>query len=227
MCFEVLRLVPGEELLLRPGREQALVLLDGSVRLAWAGAAEEAARTSLFDAEPTTLHLPASEGALVRAPAGAELALVSTDNPRPFAPALLRAGELLESEERGRGRQEDAAWRTVRTIFDLRNRPQSGLVLGEVVHRAGRWSSWPPHHHPQPEVYHYRFDHPAGYGHGECGESVHRVRHGDTLLIAGGQDHAQVAGPGYRMWYLWVIRHIEGFPYRSPEFAPEHRWQLD
>jgi 5-deoxy-glucuronate isomerase len=26
------------------------------------------------------------------------------------------------------------------------------------------------------------------------------------------------------MWYLWVIRHLEGNHYRTPEFTGEHTW---
>ena len=40
------------------------------------------------------------------------------------------------------------------------------MVLGEVVNLPGKWSSYPPHHHPQPECYFYRFDKPMGFGAG-------------------------------------------------------------
>jgi 5-deoxy-glucuronate isomerase len=37
-----------------------------------------------------------------------------------------------------------------------------------------------------------------------------------------------VAAPGYAMWYLWVIRHLEGAHYgpatATPFFAEEHKW---
>ena len=29
------------------------------------------------------------------------------------------------------------------------------------------------------------------------------------------------------MWYLWVIRHIDGDPYITPTFVPEHLWVTD
>ena len=100
------------------------------------------------------------------------------------------------------------------------------LVLGEVVTLPGRWSSYPPHHHPQPEIYHYRFTEPQGYGHAELGETVLKVRHGDTVKIADGFDHAQAAAPGYGMYYAWVIRHLPGNPYTVPEFTEAHRWTM-
>jgi 5-deoxy-glucuronate isomerase len=133
---------------------------------------------------------------------------------------------MAENEHRGRGLLDDTAYRLVRTIFDCRNRPEAVLVLGEVVSFPGRWSSYPPHHHPQPEIYHYRFTEPQGYGHAELGDEVLKIRHGDTLKILDRKDHAQVAAPGYGMYYVWVIRHLPGEPYQTPEFTEEHRWLL-
>ena len=112
----------------------------------------------------------------------------------------------------------------VRTIFDGRNRPQAKLVLGEVVTFPGRWSSYPPHHHPQPEIYHYRFTDPRGYGHAELGDDVLKVQQHDTIKILDFNDHSQVAAPGYGMYYIWAIRHLDGDPYTVPEFTREHAW---
>ena len=55
--------------------------------------------------------------------------------------------------------------------------------MGEVVTAPGGWSSYPPHHHEQPEIYHYRFTEPQGYGHAECGDDVFKVRQYDTYKI--------------------------------------------
>ena len=85
-------------------------------------------------------------------------------------------------------------------------------VLGEVVTMPGRWSSYPPHHHPQPEIYHYRFTRPQGYGHAELGDDVLKVKQFDTVKIFDGNDHAQCAAPGYGMYYSWVIRHLPDNP---------------
>ena len=122
---------------------------------------------------------------------------------------------------------QNAGLRNVRLVFDLSNRPDSNLVVGEVISFPGRWSSYPPHHHDQPEIYHYRFTEPPGYGHGENGEDVYKLRHGDTLFIEPGKDHAQVSAPGYGMYYLWFIRHLPGNPYTGFTFAAEHEWTLD
>jgi 5-deoxy-glucuronate isomerase len=122
---------------------------------------------------------------------------------------------------------QDACLRNVRLIFDRAARPEANLVVGEVVNYPGRWSSYPPHHHDQPEIYHYRFTDPRGYGHAELGDTVLKVRTGDTVFIPPGLDHAQVSAPGYGMYYLWTIRHLPGNPYTGFTFNEDHRWTLD
>jgi 5-deoxy-glucuronate isomerase len=151
---------------------------------------------------------------------------VRTPNERRFAPRLYLPTDLTP-EYRGAGLVQNACLRNVRLIFDRTTRPESNLVLGEVLNYSGRWSSYPPHHHDQPEIYHYRFTAPSGYGHAELGDEVVKVRDGDTVVIPPGRDHAQVSAPGYGMYYLWMIRHLPGNPYTGFTFTEEHKWTLD
>ena len=146
-------------------------------------------------------------------------------NGRAFAPRLFRPSEVTP-EYRGLGLAQGACVRNVRQVFDRKLRPESNLVVGEVVNYPGRWSSYPPHHHAQPEIYHYRFTHPQGFGHAEHGDDVYKVRQFDTITIRAGNDHAQAAAPGYGMYYAWVIRHLPGQPYDVPEFTAEHAWTM-
>ncbi len=224
--FGLLRLDAGESHRCAEGLETALLLLDGDVELRFGGALAEAERRSLLDEEPTVLHAPAGVPLEVTARRPSELALLQVENGRGFAARLFRP-EQVACEQRGEGLLDGTAHRVVRTIFDGTSRPEANLVLGEVVNLPGRWSSYPPHHHPQPELYHYRFSDPRGYGHGELGDEVLKLRDGDTLLIDPGKDHAQTAAPGYAMYYLWAIRNLEGAPYTTPEFSEEHRWLLE
>jgi 5-deoxy-glucuronate isomerase len=208
-------------------KESAWILLEGRATVGVDGREFAVERRSLFDEAATVVHLPAEARLHVLAEsARVEWAVAAAANTRSFAPRLFRPGDI-EPEYRGLGLAQGTCLRNVRLVFDRRSRPESNLVVGEVVNYPGRWSSYPPHHHPQPEIYHYRFSEPQGYGHGEVGERVYKVRQYDTLRIPAGHDHAQVAAPGYAMYYLWVVRHLEGRPYEGFEFTPDHAWMLD
>jgi 5-deoxy-glucuronate isomerase len=208
-------------------RESAWVLLSGSATAGFSGRKCDMARSSLFDEGPTTLHVCGNEKIEITAgTTGVEFAVSYTENSRSFDPRLFLPTEV-GSESRGAGLVQGACLRNVRSIFDRASRPLSNLVLGEVVNYPGRWSSYPPHHHAQPEIYHYRFTEKTGYGHAEVGDLVYKVRERDTIAIPPGADHAQVSAPGYGMYYLWVIRHLPRCPYTGFTFAKEHSWALD
>ncbi len=229
MDFDMVVMRPGEVIEETCALETAWLLLSGEAALAWTasglpGSAATVRRDSIFDEDPIALHLPVGTHARVEARSDVEWARFRTANDAAFPATLFTHDNLLESEDRDKGLWGDAAWRIVRTIFDTRNRPTARLVLGEVINFPGRWSSYPPHHHPHPEIYHYRFTAPQGYGHGELGDEVLKVRAHDTVLILDGDDHSQVAAPGYGMYYIWAIRHLDGNPYVAPEFTAEHRW---
>lgn len=227
MDFSVLRLGPGERRAETHAKESAWVLLKGEAEIEFGGTRAHIQRAGVFDEPPTALSLGPSAPVAVRAAsAGAEFAVVRTTNDRAFAPRLFTPGEL-KPEYRGAGLVQNAALRNVRLIFDLATRPDSKLVIGEVVNFPGRWSSYPPHHHVQPEIYHYRFTHADGYGHAELGDDILKVRAHDTVSIPPGLDHAQVSAPGYGMYYLWMIRHLPGNPYTGFTFTDAHKWTLD
>ncbi len=227
MDFAILRLGANRPWRETTAMETVLVLLDGDVEADLDGDVKRAHRSSLFDQNPVTFHCGRGTPLHLRAGArGAEFALIRAANARRL-PTRCYGGADVATEDRGAGLVQGACRRLVRTIFDHASRPDSNLVVGEVVNFPGRWSSYPGHHHPQPEMYHYRFTLPQGYGHAEVGDDVYKVRHGDTVVIPGGLDHAQVSAPGYGMYYLWVVRHLPRRPYRGFTFSPQHRWLLD
>jgi len=226
IAFGVRRLAAGEVWEEAAAGETALLLLDGVVSIRVRARREAFRRGSLFDEGPSAVHVAAGERFAVEAGGPAELVVCRTKNTRPFEAAFY-APDAVEDERRGKGVLHDAAYRFVRTIFDGRSAPpEADLVLGEVVTLPGRWSSYPPHHHPQPEIYHYRFTDPRGYGHAELGENVVKVRPFDTVAIPAGVDHPQCAAPGYGMYYVWVIRHLPDARYTVPEFDPDHEWVM-
>ena len=166
-------------------------------------------------------------GVAFRPTGPAEFTRYTVANDKSFSCRFFFPGDV-PNEHRGAGQVGGTCLRFVRTIFDgASSEAEAQLVLGEVVTMPGRWSSYPPHHHPQPEIYHYRFTEPQGYGHAELGETVLKVRQYDTVKIFDGYDHAQCAAPGYGMYYSWVIRHLPDRPYTIPEFTEEHRWIME
>ena len=56
------------------------------------------------------------------------------------------------------------------------------------------------------------------------GNNAVKVHHGNTVLILNDATHPQVVAPGYAMFLIWVIRHLDDNPYDKPTFEPEHLW---
>ena len=229
MDFGILRLDAGSATRDTSPRERAFLLMDGTVDLAWAGETRRVTRGSLVDDEPWVLHVPAGVAVSITAVGGtAELAVQKVANESAFASRLYAPGDY-RSELFGHGTLQGTAIRRVRTVFDAATAPESNMVLGEVVGYPGKWSSYPPHHHPQPEVYHFRFFPEGGFGYSEQGDEVYKVQDGDTALIPPNVTHPQVAAPGFVMYYVWMIPHLPGgrFGPDSREFVEDFRWLLD
>lgn len=83
-------------------------------------------------------------------------------NDRTFLPQLIPPAACT-SEIRGQGTMNETATRIVRTAIDQTTAATSRLVLGEVITFPGKWSSYPPHNHPQPELNFTSFSPPAAF----------------------------------------------------------------
>ena len=137
---------------------------------------------------------------------------------------VIRAQDDIVEEVRGQGFMNEAGTRIVRTAQDVKLSPESNIMFGEDMHYPGKWSGFPSHSHAQPEIYFYKFYPQNGFGLLRLGEEGVLLEHNDTVLIEPNKVHPQVAAPGYAMYYLWVIRHLEGNPYIKPDFDPQHLW---
>lgn len=227
MDFGVLRMKKGDVFTDDKALEKAYLLVYGKVELAWEGNTHTKERANCFDESPTVLHV--SKGVAVTITAlsdDAEINVVRTDNEKDFPSKLYLPGETPD-EHRGAGLMNETSTRIVRTVFDYSNAPYANLVLGEVIGFPGKWSSYPPHHHPQPEIYYYKTNPDHGFGYAELGEDVVKVRSNDTVCIGPGLTHPHSTAPGYALWYLWAIRHLPENPYITPTFLPEHLWVLE
>lgn len=224
MDFGILMLSAGQKEASAEELERAYLLVRGEVTFEWEGKKETCRRDSFLDNEPWCLHVPAGvKVEITGCSEASEISVTKTINSASFTSKLYTPEECA-SEHRGQGTMKETSTRIVRTVFDKSNSPLSNLVIGEVINTPGKWSSYPPHHHPQPEIYYYRFYPENGYGFSQLGENVVKVKDTDTVLIIQDESHPQVTAPGYAMYYVWVIRHLDGNPYITPTFEPEHLW---
>lgn len=222
----VLRLAAGAVFSEVLERETAWLLMEGEVECLVQSAGDTLTanlrRGSIFDEPPSGAHVAAGTQIEFRARSAVEFTIYATANRRGFSPHIFRD---VPDEHRGRGLADGACYRLVRTILERGNTPpEAELVLGEVVTLPGRWAGFPPHRHPQPEIYHYRFSRPHGFGYSDVAGEVFRVEQYDTVKIMGGLTHPQVAAPGYAMYFSWVIRHLPQQPYLKPTLDIHHAW---
>lgn len=207
-------------------KETAYLLLTGKVRFSYNGVENESERASVYNEVPSCLHISKGTKVVIDAESDSEVYVQRSYCENDFSPVFYKP-EDVHLGVTGKGVLDDTMHRNVRTIFDYDNAPYSNMVLGEVISLPGRWSGYPPHNHPQPEAYYYRFDHPQGFGAGFVGENVYKLKNDSILLITPNEVHPQVTAPGYAMLTIWGIRHLDGNPWVNTRTEkPEHQWML-
>ena len=211
-------------------KEVALLLLKGRVRFEWGDIDCEACQVHLADRpdefhhEPWCLHAPRGMRLRVTALPEAEIYVQAVGNDRDFPAKLYEPEEVVTQRAGANGELMDAMRREIKTLFDHESAPWSNMVLGEVLNYPGKWSSYPPHHHPQPEVYFHRFDKPQGFGASFANGEIYTSRQNGLTVINHGF-HSQAAAPGYAMVYVWGIRHLPGDPWKKTRIDDqEHAW---
>ena len=156
----------------------------------------------------------------------AEVLVQKTTNEKVFAAKFYTQDDIV-TDIFGENVWGDTARRLVRTVFDLKNAPDSNMVMGEVINFPGKWSSYIPHGHDQPEVYYYRFDRPEGFGAAFLGEDAFKIVDNSAFYITGGPTHPQASAPGFAMWYCWMIRHLPDNPWTTRVNDPRYTWLLE
>lgn len=224
MNITVYRMKAGEErAFLREKEEMAVLLVTGDVTFSWNGQTKTGHRDSFIEEGPYCLHTPKGVAVTVRANFDSEVLVQTTENLRNFDPVFYRP-EDCRDDIFGLDVFDNKMKRTVRTVFDYKNSPYSNMVNGEVINHQGGWSSYTPHHHPQPEVYYYRYERPEGFGACFLGDDVYKIKDGSCACIPGGVTHPQVTAPAFPMYYCWMIRHLEGNPWTDRIVDPRYTW---
>lgn len=225
MDISVWRLKKGKKkIFYRADKEITLLLIDGNIRIRASEIDETAQRDGLFSDMPTCLSVCKGTKIIIDAINDAEFMYLSTDNDREFAAKLYRKKDIIRTVA-CENMWENTAVRDVNTVFDYDNAPYSNLVIGEVLARQGRWWSYVPHSHPQSEVYYYKFDRPEGFGACFIGEKAHTIKDGSYGCFTGGNTHVQVTAPGFPMYNIWMIRHLDGNPWLKTRVVdPRYTW---
>jgi len=205
--------------------EAAILLVNGHVIYDWEDMKEEANRKDFIKEGPYCLHISYGKSVKIKAIEDSEILIQSTTNDLAFESKFYKPSESSEMIS-GEGYFDNKARRTVRTIFDYKNASYSNLVMGEVISEQGGWSSFIPHHHPQPEVYYYRYQRPEGFGACFIGENAFKVTDKSYSCIPGGYTHPQVSAPGYPMYYCWMIRHLPEEPWTTRIDDERYLWLL-
>ena len=204
-------------------QELAVLLVLGDVTFLWEDQQRTGHRESFIQEGPHCLHVPKGIQVTVRANADSEVLAQSTANDRVFQPVFYRPKDCRD-DIFGLDVFDNKMKRTVRTVFDYKNAPYSNMVNGEVINHQGGWSSYTPHHHPQPEVYYYRYERSEGFGACFLGDDVYKIKDGSCACIPGGVTHPQVTAPAFPMYYCWMIRHLEGNPWTDRIVDPRYTW---
>jgi 5-deoxy-glucuronate isomerase len=232
MSFAVTRLLPGQTLEQRTGKEEmVLVLLGGRCVANWGtGAQSMGKRKDVFDGLPFTLYLTCDSRVTIRAETMCEIAECRVPSKARLEPRLVTPDDV-ESGLRG---GENASRQIVEVIAP--SFPADKLVVFEVYTPGGNWSSYPPHKHDvdQPpvevdldEIYYYRMRDPRGfalqnlYRSDRSWESLVKVHDGDVVLVRDGY-HPVVAGPGYDTYYLNFLAGTSRTMTVTED--PEHVW---
>lgn len=224
MDFGILKLKNGSEYFDDNKLEKIFLLIYGEVEIEWEGNTKTLIRESFLDDDFVALNVPFDVDVKIKSICDdCEIAVIRTENSVRFD-SILRDKENSVIETRGKDTMDDAGRRIVKTLMDKSLSPESNIMFGEDVHYPGKWAGFPSHSHNQPEIYFYKFQPQNGFGLLKLGDEGVLLEHNDTVTIDPDLVHPQVAAPGYAMYFLWIIRHLEGNPYLKPDFEEEHLW---
>lgn len=208
-------------------KEMAWIMFEGKATVEFDGKTVDMDRPNPFDYSTYCLHLCAGSSCTITAHGHCEFYVQKTYNDNKFENHLYMPEETDTWRRGADGICDGCVKRDVRTSFDYEINPLSNMVLGEVINLPGKWSSYPPHSHPQPEVYFYHFEKKEGFGAGWTNGKVEELHHNGLAIITEG-NHPVAMAPGYACCYAWGIRHLPGNPWQKERNDdPVHAWLYD
>lgn len=224
MDFGLLKMEMHQEYSNNDSLERAYLLIYGKIKVSYEDKEAILERMNFYDYDPILVQVCKDVDITIEClNEDTEIAVFKTENDR-LDYCRIYKDEDVRIETRGQGTMNETATRIVKTIIDYSINPDSNLMIGEDMHYPGKWAGFPSHYHPQPEIYFYKFYPSIGFGLLKLeGEGI-LLEENDTVLIKPNYDHPQVAAPGYGMYFIWAIRHLEDNPYISPIFKEEHTW---
>jgi 5-deoxy-glucuronate isomerase len=171
-------------------------------------------RADIWDGKADSVYAGPNSDIVIVARGDCEIAIAGGLWDRPMAPFRIRPEEVDIVDV---GSNETKSRRRIFHILGRNGMGRAGnLLVSELYADEGCWSGYPPHKHDtdQPgetahqELYHWRFDPPAGFGaqlwYTADGDSTAYItRHGDTFAFSAGY-HPTVTSP-YHGSYIFTI----------------------
>jgi 5-deoxy-glucuronate isomerase len=204
--------------------EIAVLLVQGAVTFKYDNKREKGVRASFINDAPVCCHVPKKVKVRVIAKVDSEILVQSTLNQKTFKARVYREADIrkqtfCEGKWNGTGQYDRAI------IFDTENAPSSNMVMGEYYTRPGSWSGYIPSWQPQPMVNYFKFEREEGFGVCVLGERAYKLKDGGASLIEGGYTNVQVSAPGFNMYCCFMIRHLDGAPWRDARIDdPRYEW---
>ncbi len=221
-----LKLLKGEKYISNLGVEVGILLHEGKADVNLNGKTNEVKRKNVFEDTPSFVHISPGDNCEFSALENSEIVVIEIENENKFISKLYQFNQnAIKKLGQEKLKEKDA-----RSIIDIVNynvEPKANIVIGEVIADQGSWSSYPPHIHPQPEVYLYKFERSEGFGVSIVGEEATIVKDGHITIIPGDLPHPQVTAPGYKMYYTWIIRNLPNNPWNSRNYVEQHKHLLE
>lgn len=201
------------------GEEVALAILGGrcSVTTGNVEFKDVGRRRNVFSGKPSLVYLPRRSSFRIDALSDLDVAVVGALSETDTEPVLINPEDTIESELGALN------WRRKVVMALGPDKMADKLLVGETISTPGSWSSVPSHKHDRDEppkecaleeIYFFKLMPVQGFGlqwiYSDLDDGMERlniamaVEDDDLVAITRGY-HPVVAGPGYRLYYLWAM----------------------